>query len=229
MTTEKPESLQPLGPMQLQEMEAVTRRYQDALRMELTLGSGLGVEYLAARGLAELGVVDTFRLGLVSNPLPEHAYLKDSLAIPYLSKAGEPLTLRFRMLRHSGDGPKFMKLSGDPLRLYNAPAVYARQGRTVHVCEGEMDAIVLERCGLDAVGIPGANIWKPRWRRILQQYDTVYVWGDPDEAGGKFSRAMTQRLANARTVHLERGDVSDTYAQSGREGIMEALHKVVVG
>ena len=63
--------------------------------------------------------------------------------------------------------PKYMGLPGTHTRLYNVLALQ-QAGDFIAVCEGEIDAITLHyKCGVPAVGVPGANSWKPHYTRLL--------------------------------------------------------------
>src|SRR5690606_14322833 len=88
----------------------------------------------------------------------------------------------------------------------------------ISICEGEMDALVLNMLGIPAVGIPGATFWENRWRRILEGFSRIWVWGDPDEAGAKLNDKVTRAFYQARVVPLKR-DVNDEYLAEGADYI----------
>lgn len=160
----------------------------------------------------------TFRVGVVDNPAPGHERFRGFLAIPYLSAAGYPLSLRFRCLaehdhREFGHG-KYMGLLGDGGRLFHVPALHAAEDE-VHIAEGEFDAMVLNRVGLPAIALPGATSWAPHFRRVFAGFSRVFVWGDPDEAGAEMVSKVTRSLRQAVGVPLRDGDVSDVFVGSG--------------
>ncbi|MEU4155670.1 toprim domain-containing protein [Actinoplanes sp. NPDC026670] len=151
------------------------------------------------------------------------------LAIPYLDRDGMPLQIRFRCLvehdhREAGHG-KYMTLAGEPVRMFNVGAIH-RAGDEVHVCEGELDALILDRVlGLPAVAIPGAKNYFARHRRMLAGFSRVWVWGDPDDAGAEFNSKIVRSLRQAKQVNLREGDVTDTYLAKGLDGIFALIGK----
>lgn len=176
-------------------------------------------QYLYDRGIEESAAL-TSRLGVVEEPAPGHERFRGWLAIPYLDRHSLPLTVRFRCLqehdhREAHYGGKYMSITDDPTRVYNIGAIH-RAGDTISVCEGELDSIVLNQLGVDAVAIPGARAFKGRHRRMLAGFSKVYVWGDPDEAGAEFVNKVSRMLRSAKGVRLRGGDVTDVYLASGR-------------
>lgn len=209
-----PQRLQPLTASQRALMAEATSRYQESLTPE-------AAEYLRARGLRD-GTVLVARLGVVVDPLPGHEHLRGWLSIPYLA-GGHPVGLRFRCLRnhdHSSHG-KYMSIADEEIRLYQATPVH-QIGATVHITEGELDALVLAQAGLPAIGVPGAHSWRPRHTRMLSGTGEALVWGDPDKAGTEFATKLCKELRQARPVRLDPaiGDVTDTYVTAGLEALL---------
>ena len=173
-TIEEQESLQPLSDLQLETLEEATAAYQAAVTRE-------AAHYLAGRGI-DKAVATGHRLGVVADPMPGHERFRGWLAIPYLDKDGQPLTIRFRCLqqhdhRDLGHG-KYMSLPDDIPRMFNIGAIH-RAGDEIHVTEGELDALVLTKIGLPAVAVPGAHLWKPRHRVMLAGFNRVWVGATP--------------------------------------------------
>lgn len=209
--------LQPLSDSQMESLEEATSSYQAALTLPV-------VEYLLARGIGRQEAV-TSRLGVVDLPFPGHGSFRGFLAIPYLDKDGRPLTIRFRCLvdhncRDRNHG-KYMTIKDDIPRMYGIDAIHAA-GDEIHVCEGELDAIILRKLGLHAVGVPGAKMWANRHRRMLAGFSRVYVWADPDDAGAELTAKITRALRSAKPVRLTE-DVTDTYKHGGAKAIFAAL------
>lgn len=212
--------LQPLSDSQLEALEEATATYQKAVTREAAV-------YLSARGI-DAEVAATFRLGVVSNPLPGHERHVGKLAIPYLDKDGRPLTVRFRCIqkhecRQLGHG-KYMSLTDDPVRVYNIRAIH-EAGDEIHVTEGELDTQVLTKIGLHSVAIPGAQLWRGHHRRMLAGFSRVFVWGDPDDAGAELVAKITRSLRTAKGVRLREGDVTDTYLAGGAKALMALIQK----
>lgn len=199
-------------------MEEATATYQANRTTEAAL-------YLMERGL-EPETVDTFRLGSVVDPLPGHNRYVGRIAIPYLGQKGEPLTIRFRCIEDHNHRDhfhgKYESVVGDIPRMFNVGAI-ARAKDTIHVTEGEFDAMILEQCGLPAVAIPGVQLYRPHHRRLLLGFNRVWVWADPDEAGADLLNKVTASLRQAKGVRLRDGDVTDTYLSGGADAIHELI------
>lgn len=184
-------------------------------------------EYLARRGISEEAATGA-RAGVVEEPEPGHAKFKGMLAIPYLDKNNDPLTLRFRCMedhdhRQHGHG-KYMSLPHDPPRMYNVRAIHQAQGDSIHVCEGELDAVILGQLGLDAVAIPGAQSWQGYHRRMVAGFSKIWVWHDQDEAGVDLLNKITNALRQAKPVRLPGGlDVSDAYLEYGGDYLLDLI------
>jgi len=200
------------------ELEAATAAYQAAVTVE-------AVALLAARGIEKTEAL-TFRLGVVAEPFPGHEKFRGFLAIPYLDQSGRPLSMRFRCIqehnhRDFGHG-KYMSLKEEPARVFNVGAIH-RATRELHIAEGEFDAMILNKAGMPAIAIPGAQGWAPHHRRMVAGFNTVYVWGDPDEAGSEFIGKVTRAVRNAVGVRLTKddGDVSELYAKGSAQALYE--------
>jgi DNA primase len=210
--------LQPLSDSQRESMEEAVSSYQAALTHP-------AAAYLRARGL-DRATAATFRLGSVVDPEPGHERFRGFLALPYLDKDGQALSLRFRCIqehdhRAFGHG-KYMSMTDEPSRVFNIRGIHQADS-TISVTEGEFDAITLSMAGLPAVAIPGATGWRSHHRRMLAGFNRVFVWGDPDDAGADFVRKVTQSLRSAKGVRLRDGDVNETYLAGGAE----ALHALI--
>lgn len=155
------------------------------------------------------------------------------LAIPYLGSRNRPLTVRFRCISHEGkcEGHgKYRTLPGDHARMFNVRAIHeAEEARCdeIHVTEGELDAIVLEQLGHYAVALPGANQWRKHHAKMLAGFERVFVWADPDEAGGQFAGDVLASLYAAQKVPLRDGDVNESFLKGGVEAINELKEKLL--
>lgn len=215
------EPLLPVSDSRLEELEAATSQYEAAVTEDVSM-------YLALRGIDEPDR-RTFRVGVVADPFPEHQGLDGWLVIPYLGRHGQPLQLRFRCIadhdhKAMGHG-KYKSMPGESGRMFNVGAVH-RAIDELHVTEGEFDAMILNKIGLPAVAMPGAQSWMPRHRRMVAGFSRVYVWGDPDKAGSEFVSKITGSVRNARGVRLraEDGDVSELFVKEGAAGLLARLN-----
>lgn len=171
--------------------------------------------FLSGRGLKE-AAVQRFRLGVVPDQLVGFEHYAGMLAIPYLLIDCKPIQIRFR--RMSGDGPKYMTMTGDRSRMFNVGSV-VNASSEIHVTEGEFDCMILTQCGLNAVAIPGVHNFKDHHVALLAGFQTVYLWGDPDEPGREFNAKVRNAVPRSRIVPLSGGDINDTYLAGGCDEI----------
>lgn len=172
----------------------------------------VGREYLEGRGLA--GVALGAGLGRVpDDPGLEWERYRGMLSIPYLTVDREVVCIRFRAIDPDNTGPKYLQPPGSEITIYNMPAL-ARNSKTIIITEGELDCLTLESLGYTAIGMPGANSWKPHYSRALDGFRNVIVAGDPDEAGQKFNETIMSSIRRATAMHLKQ-DINDTAMQPG--------------
>lgn len=198
--------------MRRRALETATARYEQT--------APAAHAYLAARGI-DAGVAAMYRLGCVVDPEVGHEDLRGRLSIPYLTPAGV-VDLRFRAL---GDQqPKYLSVAGSAPHLYNVGALW-RDSDYIAICEGELDALVLDGIvGIPALGVPGANNWKGHWARLLEDYRTVFVMCDGDDAGRDFGKALGRSVPAARVIHLPTGqDVNSLYLAQGVAGVRQLM------
>lgn len=180
--------------------------------------------YLARRGLDEPTVAGA-QLGLVTDLTGFEQY-EGRLSIPYLTPGGV-VGMRFRCLAHEDckkhGCPKYLGIAGDETHLYNVADL--QSAGEIAVTEGELDALILSsRCDLPAVGVPGAQAWASYYRRLLDGYDRVWVFGDGDDAGRAFAREVAGDLVNGVVVPMPRGqDVTSLFVEGGSQAINDIL------
>lgn len=180
----------------------------------------LAEEYLAKRGIS-LETARQTQLGVVETPLPGQEGFRNRLAIPYLTPSG-PVDIRFRAM--GPEEPKYMGMPGTQTRLYNVRAVH-EAGNFIAICEGEIDAITLHyECGIPAVGIPGANAWKPHYNRLLADFETVFVFADGDQPGHDFAKHVSKELGNVVVLNMpEAEDVNSMFLNYGSDYFREKV------
>lgn len=187
--------------------------------------------YLTSRGISP-GAASTFRLGVVRQPLVGHERFTGRLVIPYLTPAGvvdftfRCITLqceRCKAKPDEGGHAKYMNTMLDTT-LYNVLDL-ATTSQTIHVCEGQLDALTLSSAGLPAIGVPGVKGWKPWYSICLADFAEVYVWADADVAGRKFASFIEKEL-KARRVALPQGeDVNGYYCKAGADGLRALIER----
>lgn len=128
------------------------------------------LDWLRERGLED-EFIKRYYLGYVTN-----GYFADSICIPVLDGRADIKTLRYRRL--SGY-PKYDQSKHERAHLFNISSV---RHRTVHITEGEFDAIVLEQIGRRSVGVPGINNFREQWRWLFIGNDVRIVF-DSDKPG----------------------------------------------
>lgn len=181
--------------------------------------TGQAEEYLASRGLT-LQDVAIHRLGVVDEPLPGHENYKGRLVIPYLTKTGV-VDIRFRAMGESD--VKYLGLPGAKTHLYNVLSTFNAQD-SIAVCEGEIDTITLNKCGIPSVGVPGVNNWKKHYTRILQDFETVYVFADGDQPGADFAKNLARELSTVTVIQMPDGeDVNSVYCKGGPNAIRQRI------
>lgn len=192
-------------------LESAVNHYQTYLH--------LAEDYLQSRGLS-LQDGATHRLGVVEEPLPGHETYRGRLVIPYLTKTGV-VDIRFRAI-HESD-VKYLGLPGAKTHLYNVLATFSA-GDFIGVCEGEIDTVTLNKCGIPAVGVPGVNNWKKHYTRILQDFETVYVFADGDQPGIDFAKNLARELATVIVIQMPDGeDVNSVYCKGGPNAIRQRI------
>lgn len=180
--------------------------------MSYTAHLDRALPYLAERGIEER-IARSEGLGVVVDPIPGHEHLRNRLMIPYLTEAG-PVNMNFRcMQKHSckeAGHQKYMSASGLSPNLYHVRSLQAA-GEWIAVTEGEFDAIVLNMCGIPAVGVPGAKKWESFWNLIFDDFVRVYVFEDGDKAGKEFGDKLVSEVGAIRVAMPDKQDVNSMY------------------
>ena len=210
------------GSTWMKSLEQATAAYEEALP-----SSSQAVEYLARRGLDE-NAVRTARLGVVFKPQPGHEQFQGMISIPYQTPTGV-VAIKFRRLDNGQ--PKYTAPMGQRTRMYNVLAL-GRATDTVAVCEGELDALVLEQMvSVPSVGVSGANNWKDHFPRLLRGFPNVLIVTDNDiekdngaNPGQELATRILGTLPYARNILLPTGmDVNEFFLAEGREAFLRRL------
>jgi len=174
--------------------------------------------YWVGRGLS-VQMAKVFFVGFVSQPLRGDSRFTNRLAIPYITANNQPVSYKFRAIEETKK--RYDKDKNDPSRIFNTRVL--RSARKVVITEGEIDAIAATQCGLQAVGVPGANNWKPEWTRIFRNR-LVTVLADGDEAGEEFADRVSSLLYGVRVVMMPQGeDTCSMLKEKGEEWIREMV------
>ena len=129
------------------------------------------------------------------------------------------MDIRFRSI--NGEEPKYMGMSGSETRLYNVKAI-SQATDFIAVCEGEIDAITLtQKCGIPAIGVPGANSWKRHYSKLLQDFERIYVFADGDQPGSDFGKKLAREVQGVIVINMPDGeDVNSIFNKQGAEFFM---------
>jgi hypothetical protein len=208
--------MQKLSESQRTYLWEATSRYRESLP------ESPAAEYLASRGIP---LATPFGLGFVAEPLPGHEMYRGCLAIPYMRwsqwRNWSVAAIRFRKL--DGSSPKYMTVPGDKARLYNTHSL-TRYSKDIAITEGEIDAVTAELAGVPAVGVPGAQMWKPYFRELFMGYRNVNILADGDEAGLDFAKQVAKTLPNARIIPMPGGeDVNSLVLRGGKQALLERI------
>lgn len=176
--------------------------------------------YLESRGITE-ATARMFRLGFVVSPETGHELYVGKLAIPYITPSGV-IDIRFRNLSNDA-GPKYLSRPGATSHIFNVTAL-EQDADVLVICEGEIDTIIATQVGFAAVGLPGANNWKPFYSRVLADWEKIMLFCDGDNAGREMAKNITRELDNVFPVFMpENCDVNDVYLQEGAEGLRKRV------
>lgn len=180
----------------LQEAEGLSK--QDALKV---LGDEAGIDLLAEQkekrsytlaDYAHSKKLDPEFLGSlgVKN-------VKNGVQIPYYDLEGNVASNRKRF-GDTGSGPKFLWTRGSKTLLYGLWQLQkiSKEGWVVLV-EGESDSQTLWQHGIPALGIPGANTFKPEWADHVKDLKHIYIFNEQDTAGETMKRKVCEGLLKA--------------------------------
>jgi DNA primase len=151
------------------------QRYQEALQDDDT-----ALAYLERERALSAASAARYGLGVVTDD--QFGNWAGRISIPSRNARGAIVSFKFRSI--DDQGPKYGAPKGHNTPLYNLEAI-SRVSNTVVITEGEFDAISVEEVGYPAVGVPGAENWKPFYRRIFEAIPNIVVCYDDDKAGNQ--------------------------------------------
>lgn len=99
----------------------------------------------------------------------------DRLMIPYFQR-GSVVSLRGKKI-----GGNVIQAKDTSIHLFGADNLLGH--KEVYICEGEMDAMLLDQKGYPACAIPGAGSFQEHWVPWFEGATRVFVCLDADEAG----------------------------------------------
>ena len=176
--------------------------------------------YLEPRGLWDPSITDFYLLGHVTVPAPGDEEFAGRLVIPYRTPAGV-VNLKFRCIRAHDckQVEHHLRYHGysTPDRVYNVQALHDAS-RTIHIAEGELDALSTTVAGFPCIGISGAHKWRPHYGKLLEDFDDVVIFADGDRSGREFAERIKSELNNARIVYFPDGEDANSVLASDGPG-----------
>lgn len=140
----------------------------------------------------------------------------EELVIPVFDMDGQLLFNKYRRNPFESDGPKYRYEKGSTTALYNAHTLSkVKEGEPIFVCEGELDALLLNSKGQHAVtSTGGSGTFKKEWADLFIGKN-VFIVFDRDEAGYKGAMKTQGILPFAKTIILpdtfDGNDVTDFF------------------
>lgn len=136
------------------------------------------------------------------------------LTIPYRDASGRVVAERRRYaLRKGKRDNRFAWRPGDNPTLYGLWRLSDIQAQGwVLLVEGESDCHTAWQADLPALGVPGAQAWRPEWAEHLRGLQ-VYAWQEPDRGGEAFVRSIAANVPDLRVLRPPEGvkDLSDAH------------------
>jgi len=168
--------------------------------------------YLNDRGIPD-AMIDAYVIGWTGG----------KISVPILNPDYE---IAFFKLRKDpddqSDSPKMLTSpTGAHAELYGWERVMEKP-KSIVICEGEFDRLVLEARGFAAVtSTAGAGTFLPEWAPYFKDIANVYLSFDNDEAGRNGTARVAALIPHSRSVTwpteiCEGGDVTDFFVRLGK-------------
>lgn len=112
---------------------------------------------------------------------------------------------------------RYVCISGSRSGIFNADILQSVE--MVVICEGEIDAMLLEQWGFPAVtSTAGAATWKPDWVNLFSSVRKIFILYDNDKAGLDGALHVQSTLRRAKIVRYPEGvkdcgELFDKYLQ----------------
>ena len=140
----------------------------------------------------------------------------DELVIPVFDKDCNHIFNKYRRNPFTTEGPKYRYEKGSTTALYNIQTLSnINNNDPIFICEGELDCLLLNSKGLNAVtSTGGSGSFKKEWADLFVGKN-VFIVFDKDEAGYKGAMKTQGILPFAKTIILpddmEGNDVTDYF------------------
>ena len=107
----------------------------------------------------------------------------------------------------------------EAIRIFNIQdiKIASRETKTLHICEGEKDLLIIKMLGYLAVAVPGANSFKKEYVEYFRGVKDIVICFDHDKSGEEGGAKVAHMLgSNARLMkwpqaYLDKFDINDLY------------------
>lgn len=155
----------------------------------------------------------------------------NKIVIPVRDVAGKFIFNKYRKNPFSinSEEPKYTYEKGSTSSLYNAHNI--QPNRPVFIVEGELDSLLLQSCGLNAVSSTGGSgSFKPEWASFIRdKTNEIYICYDRDAAGFKGAIRVQQMLPCAKIIMLpytlKGKDITDFFFQYKMPQFLELVQE----
>ena len=113
-----------------------------------------------------------------------------------------------------GIDAKYISITGSRSGLFNADCLWTTD--KVVICEGEIDAMLLNQWGFPAVSsTAGAGTFKEQWAELFLFVPKIWILYDNDDAGRKGEQLVHSILRRAKIVRYPQGikDAGDLFSK----------------
>jgi hypothetical protein len=135
-----------------------------------------------------------------------------AVRISYREVDGSEVAVRYRTaLEKSEEGDdRFRWRTGSKAHLYGLWRLEGiRKAGYVVLVEGESDCHALWYHGISALGIPGADTWKPAWAEHLEGIENIFAVIEPDQGGENLREKLGASDIRDRLYLVDLGEPKD--------------------
>jgi twinkle protein len=197
-----------LGVKDLSSKVPLKASYKPSHRPEYSKPSGRVMQWLHDRGISNEAIK---AYHVVASKDDKVTGMKDDqyVIFPFM-RDGKLINFKARNI----DNKKDQRISGGAEPLLFGWQAIPENARSVCICEGEPDALVLWQYGIPALSVQSgvSNLsWLDTDYANLERFSEIYLCMDGDEAGKEGAAKLVERLGRERckVVHLPHKDAND--------------------
>lgn len=143
-------------------------------------------------------------------------YHDNHIVIPIKDNEGNFIFNKMRRDPRTFDGPKYTYTTGSTSSLFNVHTIKDLTDENIFICEGELDALVLNSLGQFAVtSTGGCGTFKKEWAEYFKDKTNVFIVFDRDDAGYKGAMKVQGLIPHAKMIFLpeemEGNDITDYF------------------